>query len=168
MSYNFIEYNQDQQHLLPKDLSEWVEENSLERFVSDTIDFLDSEGRLEPFYSDPQQDGRGRPSYHPVMLLKVLVFGYSIGIRSSRKLDRLLERDIAFRYLAANQQPDFRTISDFRKDHREDSNTSLRRFFVSVVRLASLILRKYRLMVDVFRVTLWLTQTRHANNCKQR
>jgi len=58
MSHNFIEYNQDQQHLLPKDLSEWVEEDSLERFISDTIDFLDSEGRLEPFYPDSQQDGR--------------------------------------------------------------------------------------------------------------
>lgn len=131
MSYNFIEYNQDQQHLLPKDLSEWVEEDSLERFVSDTIDFLDSEGRLEPFYPDPQQDGRGRPSYHPVMLLKILVFGYSIGVRSSRKLDRLLERDIAFRYLAANQQPDFRTISDFRKDHRED----FKHLFEEILRL---------------------------------
>jgi len=120
MSYNFIGYNQDQQHLLPKDLSEWVKEDSLERFISDTIDFLDSEGRLDPFYPDPQQDGRPRPSSHPVMLLKVLVFGYSIGVRSSRKLDRLLERDIAFRYLAANQQPDFCTISDFRKDHREE------------------------------------------------
>ena len=75
MKYNFIEYDQDQQHLLPKDLSEWVEEDSLERFISDTIDFLDSERRLEPFYPDPQQDGRGRPSYHPDMLLKVLVFG---------------------------------------------------------------------------------------------
>jgi hypothetical protein len=52
--------------------------------------------------------------------MKVLVFGYSIGVRSSPKLDRLLDRDIAFRYLAANQHPDFRTISDFRKDHRKD------------------------------------------------
>jgi len=54
------------------------------------------------------------------MLLKVLVFGYAQGIRSSRKIDRLLERDVAFRYVGANQQPDFRTISTFRKDHRED------------------------------------------------
>jgi len=120
MTHNFLEYNQDQQHLLPKDLCEWVEEDSLERFVSNTIDYLDIEGRLDPFYPEPREDGRGRPSYHPVMLLKVLVFGYSIGVRSSRKLDRLLERDVAFRYLAANQQPDFRTISDFRKDHREE------------------------------------------------
>ena len=120
MTYNIIKYYQDQQHLLPKDLSDWVEDDSLEQFVSEIIDLLDEEDRLEPFYPDPDQDGRGRPSYHPAMLLKVLVFGYSIGVRSSRKLARLLERDVAFRYLAANQQPDFRTINSFRKTHREE------------------------------------------------
>jgi len=120
MTYNIIEYNQDQQHLLPKDLSEWVEVDSLERFISDIVDLLDEENRLQPFYPDPDQDGRGRPSFHPAMMLKVLVFGYSIGERSSRKLARLLERDVAFRYLAANQQPDFRTINLFRKNHREE------------------------------------------------
>lgn len=131
MTYNFLRYDQDQQHLLPKSIADWVEEDSLERFVSDTIDYLDNEGRLDPFYPEPREDGRGRPSYHPVMLLKVLVFGYSIGVRSSRKLDRLLERDIAFRYLAANQQPDFRTISDFRKDNREE----FEHLFVEILRL---------------------------------
>lgn len=131
MTYNFLRYDQDQQHLLPISITDWIEEDSLERFVSDTIDYLDNEGRLDPFYPDPREDGRGRPSYHPVMLLKILVFGYAIGIRSSRKLDRLLERDIAFRYLAANQQPDFRTISDFRKDHREEFEY----LFVEILRL---------------------------------
>ncbi|WP_425504241.1 transposase, partial [Saliphagus infecundisoli] len=65
------------------------------------------------------------------MMLKVLVFGYCIGVRSSRKLDRLLERDIAFRYLAANQHPDFRTISLFRKNHREE----FEHLFVEILRL---------------------------------
>ena len=120
MKYNFVNYDQEQQHLLPKSITDWIEEDSLERFVSDTIDYLDDDDRLDSFYPDPREDGRGRPSYHPLMMLKILVFGYCIGIRSSRKLDRLLERDIAFRYLAANQQPDFRTISDFRKNHREE------------------------------------------------
>jgi len=131
VSYNFIRYDQDQQHLLPKSIDDWVEEDSLERFVSDVIDYLDEEGRLDPFYPAERNDLRGRPQYHPVMLLKVLVFGYAVGIRSSRKLDRLLERDVAFRFLAANQQPDFRTISDFRKDHR-DAFTQL---FVDIVQL---------------------------------
>lgn len=133
MTYNFIRYDQDQQHLLPKSVTEWVEDDSLEVFVSDVIDYLDEEGRLEPFYPEERDDGRGRPNYHPVMLLKVLVFGYAVGVRSSRKLDRLLERDVAFRFLAANQQPDFRTIADFRKDHRE----AFAQLFVDIVQLCS-------------------------------
>lgn len=119
MSYNFLPYAQDQQFLLPPSLHEWVREDSLERFVSEVIDHLDEEGRLQPFYATYRSDGWGHPAYHPVMLLKVLVYGYVIGARSSRKLARRLERDVAFRYLAANQQPDFRTISDFRRKHRK-------------------------------------------------
>lgn len=119
MSYNFLPYAQDQQFLLPPSLHEWVEEGSLERFVSDLIDHLDESGRLEAFYASYREDGWGHPAYHPVMLVKVLVYGYAIGVRSSRKLARALETHVAFRYLAANQQPDFRTISDFRKQHLE-------------------------------------------------
>jgi transposase len=130
---NFIRYDQDQQHILPKDLSEWVEDDSLERFISDTIDYLDEQNRLEPFYPEETDENRGRPQFHPVMLLKVLVFAYAQGIRSSRKIDRLLERDVAFRYLAANQQPDFRTISDVRKDHRDD----FQHLFVEILQLCS-------------------------------
>jgi len=119
MSYNFLPYAQDQQFLLPPSLDDWVEEGSLERFVSDVIDRLDAEGRIRRFYRTYRTDGWGRPAYHPVVLLKVLVYGYVTGVRSSRKLARRLERDVAFRYLAANQQPDFRTISDFRGKHLE-------------------------------------------------
>jgi transposase len=119
VSYNFLPYAQDQQFLLPPSLHEWVKEESLERFVSDLIDHLDEAGRLEVFYASYRKDGWGHPAYHPVMLVKVLVYGYAIGVRSSRKLARALETHVAFRYLAANQQPDFRTISDFRKQHLE-------------------------------------------------
>lgn len=59
MTSNFIRYDQDQQHLLPKNVAEWVEEESLERHVSDVIDHLDNEGRLDPFYPDDREDGRG-------------------------------------------------------------------------------------------------------------
>lgn len=131
MTSNFIRYDQDQQHLLPKDPSEWVAEDSLERFVSNTIDYLDEQDRLEPFYPEETDENRGRPQFQPVMLLKILVFAYAQGIRSSRKIDRLLERDVAFRFLAANQQPDFRTISTFRKDHRQD----FQHLFVEILRL---------------------------------
>jgi len=131
VSYNFIRYDQEQQHLLAKSVADWIEEDSLERFVSDTVDYLDEEDRLEPFYPEASDDGRGRPQYHPVLMLKILIFGYCVGVRSSRQLDRLLERDIAFRYLAANQQPDFRTISLFRKHHREE----FEQLFVEIVEL---------------------------------
>jgi transposase len=119
VSYNFIPYAQDQQYLLPPSLHEWVKEDSLERFVSDVVDHLDEAGELTAFYASYRTDGWGHPAYHPMMLLKVLLYGYAIGVRSSRKLATALERDIAFRYLAANLQPDHRTISDFRKNHRE-------------------------------------------------
>ena len=118
MGYNFLPYDQDQEHLMPKSLHDWVEDDSLEVFVSKLIDQFDAEGRLALFYERYREDGWGHPAYHPRLLLKVLVFGYCHGIRSSRKLARLLERDIAFRFLAANHQPDFRTISDFRKNHK--------------------------------------------------
>jgi hypothetical protein len=57
MTSNFIRYNQDQQHLLPKNVSDWVEEDSLESYISDTINHLDNEGRLNPFYPDQREDG---------------------------------------------------------------------------------------------------------------
>ncbi|MDF9748440.1 transposase [Natrinema salsiterrestre] len=85
MTSNIIRYDQDQQHLLPKNVAEWVEEDSLERYVSGVINYLDNEGRLDSFYPEDREDGCGRPSFHPVMMLKIHVFGYCIGIRSSRK-----------------------------------------------------------------------------------
>ena len=58
MTSNFIQYDQNQQHLLPKNIAEWVEEDSLERYVSDVIDHLDNEGWLDPFYPEDQEDSR--------------------------------------------------------------------------------------------------------------
>jgi len=71
------------------------------------------------FYTRYREDGWGRAAFHPKMLVKVLVYGCCMGITSSRKLARGLQDDVALRFLAANQQPGFRTISDFRKDHLE-------------------------------------------------
>lgn len=119
MGYNFLPYDQDQQYLLSPSLHDWIEADSLERFVSDLLDQFDEDGRLDPFYETYREDGWGHPAHHPRLLVKVLVFSYCHGIRSSRKLARLLDRDIAFRFLAANQQLDFRTISDFRKRHQQ-------------------------------------------------
>lgn len=92
-------------------------DGSLARFVSDMVDELDAEGELQDFYRQYRADGWGRAAYHPCMMLKVVLYGYAVGVRSSRKLAQALHYDVGFRYLAANQQPDFRTISDFRKLH---------------------------------------------------
>ena len=78
-----------------------------------------------------QREGRGGPPYHPRMLVKVLLYGYCIGVASSRRIARRLHKDIAFRVLAANNTPDFRTISDFRRDHLE----ALSGLFVQVLEL---------------------------------
>jgi transposase len=74
---------------------------------------------------------RGYPPYHPVMMVKVLLYAYCVGVPSSRKIAKRLEEDIAFRILAANNTPDFRTISDFRKDHLK----ALSGLFLQVLKL---------------------------------
>lgn len=120
MSYNFLPYEQDQLLLLPPSLQEWVGEGSLARFVSDVVDSLNAEGELANFYARSRADGWGRASYHPCMMVKVLLYAYCVGVRSSRKIEQALEQDVALRYLAANQRPNFRTIADFRKQHLKD------------------------------------------------
>ena len=74
----------------------------------------------------------GYPPYAPVMMVKVLLYAFSCGIRSSRKIERKLHEDIAFRVISANQQPDYWTINDFRNRHLE----ALGRFFIQTVKLA--------------------------------
>jgi|GEM_PF-4629022 len=114
MTYNFLSYEQRQNFLLPPSILEWVREDSLECFVSELIE---QKGRLSSFYDNYRSNGWGRAAYHPQMLAKVLVYAYCRGITSSRKIAQALEPEVAFRFLPANQQPDFRTISDPRKDN---------------------------------------------------
>ena len=117
MGQNFKPYDQSQLFLMPPSVSEWVGQESLARFLSEAVDRLGRVGKLAEFYGAYREDGWGRAAYSPVMMVKVLLYGYCRGITSSRRLAEALETDVAFRYLAANQQPNFRTISDFRKDH---------------------------------------------------
>jgi transposase len=131
VAHNFLPYNQDQLFLMPPSVREWVAEGSLARFVSDLVDELSVNDGLAAFYARYRADGWGRAAYHPAMMVKVLLYGYAMGVRSSRKLAQALEFDVAFRYLAANQQPDFRTISDFRKVHLP----ALERLFVTSLEL---------------------------------
>lgn len=110
----FREYNQNQIMLLPPSLEEKIAEKHLGRVVSNVIDELDI-GDIESEYSE-----LGCHAYHPRMLLKVILYGYSIGVRSSRRIQREIKEDLVFMWLAGMQEPDFRTISDFRKGKIKD------------------------------------------------
>jgi transposase len=128
MAKTYRPYVPEQDLLLPPSLREWLPEDHLAFFVSDLIDQLDLSA-ITTVYED---EDRGYPPYHPVMLTKVLVYAYCVGVFSSRKIQRRLVEDVAFRVLAAGNEPDFRTIADFRKTHL----TALRGFFEQVLRLA--------------------------------
>src|SRR5438093_11568860 len=108
----FRPYQPDQLLLLPPSIQEWLPEDHLGRFVSEVVDELDLTA-IEERYSEE----RGYPPYHPRMMVKVLVYGYCTGTYSSRRMQAKLLEDVAYRYLAAGNQPDFRTLSDFRKEH---------------------------------------------------
>jgi len=113
MSKTFRPYDPEQQLLLPAALQEWLPEDHLAYFISDLVEHLD----LSAITVRYQGEERGGPPYHPRMMVKVLLYGYCTGVASSRRIAQRLHEDIAFRVLAANNTPDFRTISDFRKDH---------------------------------------------------
>ena len=115
MTKTYLPYDPDQQLLLPAALQEWLPEDHLVYFISDVVDQLD----LSEITARYEGERRGGPPYHPRMMVKVLLYAYCVGVPSSRRIAQRLHEDIAFRVLAANNTPDFRTISDFRKDHLE-------------------------------------------------
>jgi transposase len=128
MAKTYRPYCPDQMFLLPPSLRDWLPENHLVYFVSDVVDQLD----LSAIESVYEKDDRGQPPYHPRMMTKILVYAYCVGIFSSRKIQKRLVEDVAFRVLAAGNEPDFRTISDFRKIHLG----ALQGLFEQVLRLA--------------------------------
>lgn len=109
----FRHYDRDQLILLPPALQEWLPEGHLSGCVAELVDALDL-SEIFSYYGGP---ARGTVPFDPRMLTTVTIYAYCIGVFSSRKINRKLEEDVAFRVLAANQRPDFRTISDFRKVH---------------------------------------------------
>jgi transposase len=128
MAKTYRPYVPEQDLLLPPSLRDWLPEDHLAFFVSDLIDQLD----LSAILTGYEDEERGYPPYHPVMLTKVLVYAYCVGVFSSRRIQRRLVEDVAFRVLAAGNEPDFRTIADFRQRHLP----ALRGFFEQVLRLA--------------------------------
>jgi len=104
----FKKYEQDQMNLLPQNLEELIAEKHLVRVLNKTIDKLNIVPLVETY------KGGGASSYHPLMLLKVLLFAYLDKVYSSRMIAKALRENIYFMWLSGNNQPDFRTINDFR------------------------------------------------------
>jgi transposase len=109
----FRRYDQDQPMLLAPDLRDWLPIDHPARWVDDLVEAgLD----LTSFYDD-YTEARGAPPYDPRLMLKLLIFGYSNGVTSSRALERRCHHDVAFMFLTAQAAPDFVAISRFRKRH---------------------------------------------------
>src|SRR6202162_6345221 len=121
-------YLPEQDLLLPPSLRQWLDEDHLVYFVSDVVDQLD----LSAIHAVYEQEKRGQPPYDPRLMTKLLVNGYCTGLFSSRRIQKRLQEDIPFKVLAAGNQPDFRTISDFRKIHIE----TLQKLFEQVLAMA--------------------------------
>lgn len=113
MTKRFRQCAWEQDYLLPPSLEDWLPQGHLARFVAEVCSTLD----LDDIYAQYEGDGRGLAAYHPLMMVRLLVYGYATGRRSSRVIERATHEDVAFRYLSVNQQPDHDTIATFRKRH---------------------------------------------------
>jgi len=128
MGKGYRTYLPEQELLLPPSLREWLPEHHLVYFVSDVVDQLD----LSAMYGVYEKEKRGQPPYDPRLMTKLLVYGYCTGVYSSRRIQKRLQEDIPFKVLAAANEPDFRTISDFRKIH----SATLQNLFEQVLAMA--------------------------------
>jgi transposase len=126
MEKTYRPYDRDQLFLLPPALQDWLPEEHLVYFLADLVDQLD----LAAITTGYEQELRGYPPYHPRMMTTLLLYAYTVGIPSSRRIAQRCQEDVAFRVLTANNTPDFRTISAFRKRHLP----ALQALFVQVLR----------------------------------
>jgi transposase len=109
----FRAYEPHQTLLLPPSLRDWLPEDHLAYFIMDVVDTLD----LSPLYAPYASDQGGQPAYEPSMMLKLLFYGYCMGERSSRGIERLTYESVPYRVITADQHPDHSTIAEFRKRH---------------------------------------------------
>src|SRR5512135_546297 len=126
MSVKFVEVDRETLYLLPPSVQDWLPEGHLARFVVEMVDQLDLSS-LKAAYS-----GRGSQPYNPEMLLALLFYGYATGVFSSRKLERSTHDSVAFRFIAANTNPDHDTIAVFRKRFLRE----LKDLFVQILLIA--------------------------------
>jgi transposase len=123
---NFRTIDRETGFLLPPSVDDWLPERHLARFVVEVIDGLDLSAMSRSYR------GTGSASYHPALLLGILVYGYATGVFSSRKLERATYDSVAFRFIAANDHPDHDTIATFRRRFLKE----IEGLFVQVLALA--------------------------------
>jgi transposase len=129
MPQNFLACDREQELLLPPSLREWLPEDHLAWFVIDAV----AEMNLAGFYASYRADGHGRAAHDPAMMVALLLYVYSIGERSSRRIERRCVEDVAARVICANQRPDHTTIARFRQRHE----TALAGLFGEVLALCA-------------------------------
>ena len=110
----FKQYNQQQNFLLPPSFDELIDSRHLVRVVNSVVDSMDIGGLINLYA------GGGTSSYHPRMLLKILLYGYSVKIYTGRKIAKALAQDINFMWLSGMNRPDFRTINNFRSSKAKE------------------------------------------------
>jgi transposase len=128
MSKTYRNWDPDQAYLLPPSPADWLPEDDLVYFVLDTMRDLNIKAIMRKY---ERGDGRGFPPYHPRMMVALLLYSYTQGVFSSRRIMKRCERDAAYRVIVHDDAPNFRTISDFRKLHLAE----LESLFVQVLRL---------------------------------
>lgn len=123
----FKPYEMNQPMLLPPDINEMIPDNHLVRLVSSVIESMDIEPLLKPY------KGGGRSSYHPKMLLKVIIYAYTQKIYSSRMIAKALRENIYMMWISGKSQPDFRTISRFRASRLKEAMDNVFAFVVQTL-----------------------------------
>ena len=106
MGYSFRPLDREQQYLMPPSMRDWLPAGDLVWFLLEAV----AQMELDEFYRMYRADGWGNAAYEPSMMVSLLLYAYCVGERSSRRIERLCERDIAFRLITGNQAPDHSTI----------------------------------------------------------
>ena len=129
MGYNFFPCERDQLYLMPPALQDWLPEGDLAWFILDAV----AQMNLTAIERTYRADGWGQAAYEPAMMVALLLYAYCLGERSSRRIERLCQRDVAFRVITANQGPDHTTMARFRQTHEIE----LAQLFTQVLRLCA-------------------------------
>jgi transposase len=129
MAYNFLPCDRNQSYLLPPSLVDWLPQDHLAWFVLDAVEQID----LKQFYKKYRSDGVGNSAFNPSIMVGLLIYSYCTGERSSRRIEKHCQTDVAYKVITANQLPDHTTISRFRKDNESPMKT----LFLEILRLCA-------------------------------